>query len=516
MKYSSSLLLANLLLLASCSTNNLRIPSSENQVKYHGLENMSLDPVTQWTEGLFSGVGKISIDPGVSVVDSVYKTFLNTNNVGDFMNQLLILKLHNKYSSEVSYRQIAEGLFAARKRIRKSLPVNSKYTKEAMLLVELLAEETLYVDSLRFKTKNLIRFDYANDVSVCGNKTSAINSTKICQGDIIISKGEAGSSSFLARISDYPGNFSHSTTPYIDGNKRIFLVEAFIEDGLKLRDPAKDYVNDPKTKMMIYRNINPAVVKAGVNGIEMIVAKITERLGGKDPTTNASYQYDFNMDATNFDRLFCSEVGHYAYHLNSAIPAGQNPYAEAYWSSVDDPNRNLVLSSFLGAKTHFPAPSDVELNPNYDIVSMQFNPNKLSADRMRVALIDVMIEVMNENQQQMITSINSLGKLGDQIVDPRVIKSKLELFATLGIKLPPDTISMIDSIPKNINYKQLLFFAFIDKRLAPYVVDQLSKQEQILLKNGKVLDLESMRSSLRPLVEKELIQFGSLAEQAMK
>ncbi|MGZ3787868.1 MAG: hypothetical protein ACXVLQ_05060 [Bacteriovorax sp.] len=515
MKYPSSLLMINLLLLASCSSQGLRYPSSNDQAKYHGLESMSLDPVAEWTEGLYAGTEKAALDQGVSVVDSVQKTFLATNNVGDFMNQLLSLKLHNKYSSEGSYRQLAEGLFAARKRIRKNLSANPKYTKEAMLLVELLAEETLYVDGLRFKPNNLIRFDYANDVSVCGNRTSAINGTKICQGDIIISKGDAGSSSFIARVSDYPGNFSHSTAPYIDANKRTFLVEAFIEDGLKLRDPAKDYVNDPKAKMMIYRNTNPSVVKEGVNGIDMIVKKIGERLGGKDPVTNASYEYDFAMDATNFDRLFCSEVSYYAYSLNPAIPAAQNPYAQAYWSNVDDPSRNIVLSRFLDAKTHFPAPSDVELNPNYEIVSMQFNPNKLSGDRMRVALIDVLIDVMNENQQQMITSINMLGKLGDQVVDPATIKSKLAVFAALGIKLPPEASTMIDSIPKNINYKQLLFFAFIDKRLAPYVVDQLSKQEQMLLKNGKVLDLESMRSSLRPLVEQELKQFASYAEKAM-
>ncbi len=514
MKYLVSLLLVNLL-LESCSTNSFRNPSSTGPIKYHGLESLSLDPVAQWTEGLFSGAEVKSINSGTSVADSVYNAFLSTNNVGDFVNQILNLKLHNKYSSEGTYRQLAEGLVAARKRIRKNLGTNPKYTKEAMLLVELLAEETLYVDSLRFKTKNLIRFDYANDVSACGNRTSTINNTKICQGDIIISKGEAGSSSFLARVADYPGNFSHSTTPYIDTNKNTFMVEAFIEDGVKLRNPAKDYINDPKTKMMIYRNTNRAIVKEGVTSVDMIVKKIFDRLGGKDPTTTASFEYDFKMDASNSERLFCSEVAYYAYTLNPSIPGGQNPYATPYWSSVDDPNRNLVLSQFLSANTHFPAPSDVELNPNYEIVSMQFNPSKLSADRMRIALIDVLMEVMNENQQEMITSINMLGKLGDQIVDPATIKAKLALFASLGIQIPADAGSTVDSIPKNINYKQLLFFAFIDRRLSPYVVEQLTKQEQILLKDGKVLDLESMRNALRPLVEGELKQFAGLAKKAM-
>ena len=510
------MVLINLLVLASCAGTSNRAPSSENIAKYHGLESMSMDSVNQWSEGLFGGTVKSGLNPKYSIVDNVYKSFQSTNNVGDFMGLILNLKLHNKYSKELSYRQIAEGLLAAKKRIRKNLATNSKYTKEAMILVELLSEETLYVDELRFKSKNLIRFDYANDVSSCNNKSSSLNGTKICQGDIILSKGAAGSSSFLARIADYPGNFSHSTTPYIDNNKKTYMVEAFIEDGVKLRDPAADYITDTKTKMMIYRNANAAVVKEAVNSIEMIVAKMKANLGGKDPVANAAFEYDFKMDATNFDRLFCSEVSYYAYSLNPAIPVGQNPYALPYWSSVEDPARSVVLSQFLDAKTHYPAPSDVELNPNYEIVSIQINPLKLSADRIRVALIDVILQVMNENQQQMITSINKLGNLGTQIVDPNVIKSKMAIVTALGITLPPNAVDLINTFPKNINYKQLLFFALIDQRISPYVVAQLTKQEEVLVSSGKILDLESMRTAIRPLVENELKQFASLAEKAMK
>jgi hypothetical protein len=509
-----AIIILSYILLSSCSLlKPQRTPSSTNNVKYHGLENISLDLISQWTNGLYTGTNVPSLAPNIS--DSIYQAFKSTNNIGDFMNNILNLKLNNKYNSEDNYRNLANEIFSARKHIRQSLSINSQYTKEAMLLTELLAEETLYVESILFKSKNLIRFDFANDISGCGSRSSILNNTPLCQGDIVISKGDAGSSSFLARISDYPGNYSHSTIPYIDNKKNIFFIEAFIEDGVKLRTPSADYINDPKTKLMIYRNINPQIVKSSVVAIDKLYQIIMTNLKGSNPFTTAAFQYDFKMDATNSDRLFCSEVSYYAYGLNTAIPSYQNPYSVEYWSYVNDPTRNIVLSGFLNAKTHFPAPSDIELNPNYDVVTMQFNSTKLSADRMRVALIDVLEQVMNENQQQVITSINMLGKLGNQIVDPKIIKLKLSMFQNLGISLPTEAASMVDTIPKNINYKQLLFFSFIDKRLSPYVVAQLTLQENTLLHSGRILDLESMRVALKPLVENELKQFADMATKAM-
>jgi hypothetical protein len=516
MKYWSTLLLLNTLIISSCSTPSYRSPSSDNKILYHGLESMSLDPIVEWTEGLYAGIQSNKNFEKLSLANSIYGSFKSTNNLGDFMAQILNLKLHNKYTTEKSYREIAEGLLLARKKIRRDLRINAKYAKESMVLLELLAEETLYVDSLRFKGKDIIRFDYTNDTNACGKKSAILNQTKICQGDIILSKGETGSSSFLARIADYPGNFSHSTTPYIDAHKRIFMVEAFIEDGVKLRDPAAEYIKSPRTKLMIYRNSRPSVVREAVSAIDMIVNQMAINLNGKDATTNSSFEYDFNMDATKFDRLFCSEVSHYAYSLNTAIPADQNPYPKSTWSTVEDPTRNLLLSQFLEANTNYPAPSDVELNPNFEIISLQFNPAKLSSDRMAIALIDVLMQIMNENNQSVTKSINSLGKLGSAIVDPKVIRRKLEILKRLGIKLPPNSDAIIDSFPKNINYKQLLFFAFLNERLTPKVLAQLSSQEQQSLANGKVLDLETMRSSIKVVVESELKEFAQIAVQAMK
>jgi hypothetical protein len=139
MKYWSTLLLLNTLLITSCSTPTIRSPSSENKILYHGLESMSLDPIVEWTEGLYAGAQSNKNFEKISLASSVYGSFKSTNNLGDFMAKILNLRLHNKYTTEKSYRVIAEALFLARKQIRRDLRTNTKYAKESMVLLELLA-----------------------------------------------------------------------------------------------------------------------------------------------------------------------------------------------------------------------------------------------------------------------------------------------------------------------------------------------------------------------------------------
>jgi hypothetical protein len=495
-----------------------RTPSSQNDVYFHGLKEIDIEHIKNWTQGLYSTTGKSGALPkNLSVVKSIDEAFKKNNNINDLMNDILSLKLHQSYSKKESYHQLVEGLFAARKKVRNSLSSNEKYTKEAMLLLELLAEETLYVNTMKFKLKSLIRFDYTNALG-CGQKHALLNKTQICQGDILASKGGAGSSSFLARTADYPGNFSHAATPYIDEEGHLFMVEAFIEDGVKLRDPTADYVNDPKSKLVIYRAKDPKAQVAGVLGVENFVTEMKNKLDGLDPQKNAAFEYDFKMDASNDEKHFCSELVYHAYGTQDYIKANPelNPYANVYWSKVENVSRAKFLTDFLGAKTTFPAPSDIELNPNFEIVSVQINPEKLKSDRIRVALIDVIIQEMEENQDELIRSIEKLGTLGTEEVDAKNIRARLKLFEAFGIKVPDSSLATIDSIPKNINYKQLLFFALIDSKLSPEAVTSFSELENEMLKKGEILDIKTIRSQIRTQVRVELKNFSKTIDKVME
>lgn len=106
-----------------------------------------------------------------------------------------------------------------------------------------------------------------------------------------------------------------------------------------------------------------------------------QKVGNQDPKLVASYDYDFAMDANESKKLFCSEVAYYAYQKDP-LAKEDNPYNKKYWSNVIDPTRKAFLTRFLNTTSKFPAPSDVEFNPSYDLVAMQFDLSKFSNDRM--------------------------------------------------------------------------------------------------------------------------------------
>ena len=220
----------------------------------------------------------------------------------------------------------------------------------------------------------------------------------------------------------------------------------------------------------------------------------------------ASFPYDFAMDAADDSKLFCSEVVYHAY--KSTVSDRENPYTKKNWGAVTDPSRKLFLSKFLDSHTTFPSPSDVELNSELQLIAMQFNPQKLSADRIIVALTDAIMKILIENRAYLAHYIEQLGPLGTEIVDPVILKEKILLISKLlNFKITPETLTAIEQVPENINYKQLVFFAYLDQKLAPKMVKEMQGYEKQLHSQGKILDLITMREVIYPAVEKEIKKF---------
>lgn len=517
-----SLLFILFVLCISCQhLPGTRMPSSELKPVYHGLSDVDLGLFAEWTQGLYAGEKAVELPSNINVNDLVFMTFQNSKDANDFLASLVALKLNKHYSKMDSYRKLAEGLYSVRKKMRSAVEKKDQYTRQAILILGILAEETLYAQYLRFPNQKLVRFDYApinmNQCKLNGKKRSGkLNEVPLCQGDIVLSKGGAGSSSFIARIGDYPGNFSHSTIPYFypETNQFVF-IEAEIEDGIKLRSPEKDYINDKKAKLFVYRSKNPQTVKGAIAGVDKLYNEVIQKVGNQDPKLVASYDYDFAMDANESKKLFCSEVAYYAYQKDP-LAKEDNPYNKKYWSNVIDPTRKAFLTRFLNTTSKFPAPSDVEFNPSYDLVAMQFDLSKFSNDRMMVALIDITFQVIHEHEQQMNVILDLMGKMGSSGLNPEEVQSKLQNLSKLGIKLSPNANEMVKKIPSNINFKQLLFFSFLNDVLAPKVREALLLKEKALLSKGVILDLEKMRADISPIIESEMQNYFEKIEQTLK
>jgi hypothetical protein len=506
------------LFLISCQNMKatLRVPSSTPNVVYYGLESVDLGLIREWTQGLVFGEASKAILMDRTISELILENFNTSKDCNQFIAGVLGLGLNKRYANFESYQKLAAGLYTVRKAIRSNEKYGAIYRREAMLALSVLAEETLYASYNIFPNQSFMRFDYANiNFSQCKGASSKLNNIPICSGDVIVSKGSAGSSSFIARIADYPGNFSHSVIPFINTKGEILMIEAEIEDGLKLRTPKADYIDSKKSKLFVYRAKNPATVKAAKTASQKMYSLILKLVAPNDPTKTTSIDYDFSMDANDSNKMFCSEIAYYSY---AQIPTAalDNPYAQKYWSQVADPSRRDFLSKFLNSTLSFPAPSDIDMNPNYEVIGMQFVTSKLSNDRMMVALIDTMFLVLRDNKEQVNASLNALGKLGSQIATTEEITKNLKMLEMSGVKISPAMYEKVKTVPKNISYKQLIFFSFLNDMLAPKIAAQLMAQEKALLAQGQVLDLASMRAAIYVQVKNEIENFANTILKIIK
>jgi hypothetical protein len=72
-------------------------------------------------------------------------------------------------------------------------------------------------------------------------------------GDVLLSRGGAALSSFIARGNDFPGNYSHVALVHVDeGTRRVRIVEAHIERGVAVATP-EEYLRDRKLRVMVLR-----------------------------------------------------------------------------------------------------------------------------------------------------------------------------------------------------------------------------------------------------------------------
>lgn len=492
------------------------IAKAETAPVFQGLKKLNLERVRIWSQLLLTGESSNNFDSH-DVARLVLKRVEESQSFESLVESILQLRLNRRYESADGYEAIVEGLLQARIAVRSRLDPRSTYAKEAIALLSILIDETLYIESILFREKEIVRFDYrAINTDYCNGHIAELNRIPLCQGDIMLSKGGAASSSFIAKIGDYPGNFSHSTTPLINARtKKIELIEAEIEDGVKLRFPQKDYINDRKAKLYIFRNKRGNVVADAVLGVEYLKEEIQKRVKGKDPTKVASFDYDFAMDADESEKLFCSEVPYLAYDMGNTS-SKYNPYPQHLWSRVTTKAKATFLDKFLEIGTHFPAPSDVELNSDYALVAAQYNLHKISNDRMMIALIDTLFTILENEETILNSALDRLGSLGSGSADPKVILKKLELLEASGVKIPAGMKEKVKFIPKNISYKQLIFFTFLNEVLGTKVKAKLSALEKNLLTQKRHLDLITMRVAIDTTIREEIKRFSEQVGRVLK
>jgi hypothetical protein len=203
---------------------------------------------------------------------------------------------------------------------------------------------------------------------------------KVHSGDLLVSRGGAEVSALISRGNDFPGNFSHVALIYVEeGTNTAYLIEAHIERGVAIAS-AEEYMNDGKQRFMVLRPRTDLP--------ELIDDPMLPHLAAKDVFDEVNTRhipYDFKMDFYDSEKMFCSEVGSYAY----------KNYGIQLWESESTISSNGVvtlLNTFGVENFVTQMPSDLEYDPKLSVVAEWRDTEALYEDHLYNAVIDAMLE----------------------------------------------------------------------------------------------------------------------------
>jgi hypothetical protein len=508
--------------------------ASEIDPPYGGLEELHPDSLLEWTQNLVWGRNTNESVYGNELSQILFEIFEKSATLPEFAKGILALELNRRYTHPASYHDLAHQLFEARLKIARwfeLLPENqerfiirppelSRLTlraKKGMLLLEVFAEEALYSSWLIFRSPDIEIFSFNQRKLPCPSPSTTLNSIETCQGDLILSKGTAASSAFLARMTNDPGNYSHATIGFIDGsNSKLYKLESFIADGVKLRRANPLAESPDATKVAFMRAKAEWLSEKGADAIEQAIEEykiITGARSIKELENLPLVPYDFRVDATDPSTQFCSEVAYVTY--KKTVPENENPYGTPWWSLVSEGPKHELLVNFLNTTDFFPAPSDIELNSFYDLAGLAIRPTNLSGDRILLGLADVTWILMEENEVFLSELFRRLSGLGQRPISPRVLKEKIAFIERqLGYQFPQSLKDQLDAMPEGINGNQLLFFAFLNGIAGPKVLKEMQDEEAYRLTQKSVLGLGEMRRLEKNIIKKMLADYVRALEDA--
>jgi len=265
------------------------------------------------------------------------------------------------------------------KRQSEQWPVNSLETRQR--LYRLLYGSRAAVEEVLLQvpgTTNVLELAPAPDEP--RTPGAEMLGVKIHSGDMLVSRGGAATSALIARGNDYPGNFSHIALVHVDEpTGKASVIESHIESGVGVR-PIEEYLAETKLRIMVLRlrsDLPPLVANPRLPHQAASLA-VSNALARHIP-------YDFAMEHSDPGKQFCSEVAAAAYQ----------PFGVKLWMNLSQLSTPGVTSwlAALGVRNfESQEPSDLEYDPQLQVVAEWRDPETLFKDHVDNAVIDVMLE----------------------------------------------------------------------------------------------------------------------------
>lgn len=209
---------------------------------------------------------------------------------------------------------------------------------------------------------------------------------RVQSGDLLLSRGTVASSALTSRGNERPGVFSHVALLHIDPNtETMTFVEAFPETGAVGHD-VDFYRGDPKRRLLVLR---PRSDLPAVETDPSFAHRAAS--GGLALVSERTIEFDFALDTGERKAMFCSEIPLYAYG-DLGLRLWDPP------SVISSPGKVHWLYSLGGRHFETQVPTDLELEPDLEVVGEWFDPPSLWLDLVDNVASDALFELADAGE----------------------------------------------------------------------------------------------------------------------
>jgi hypothetical protein len=200
--------------------------------------------------------------------------------------------------------------------------------------------------------------------------------SELRSGDIILSRGNAYTSSAISNLGEFDTQFSHMSVVYKDPAGELWTVEAHIEVGSFVR-PLQDHIDDKNFRSMVFRLDDEEIAAKAAEFIYKKVKKASDSTG--------NIRYDFGFDSDDNEELFCSEVASYAFDVASEGKVKLPMFPSSLIK------RKVEFVRLLGLKPDMSfIPADIEVDPRFTVISEWRDAAKVSDNLEKDAILQSM------------------------------------------------------------------------------------------------------------------------------
>lgn len=188
-------------------------------------------------------------------------------------------------------------------------------------------------------------------------------------GDVLLVRTSSFVSAVIARIGDDDGQFSHAAMIYVDERGEVKVIEALIALGTIITPYEEWRKTNDHSRALLFRHDNEALAKKAALKLYNIVQK--------RQVSNDLILYDFTMDDSDSNKIFCAELIQYAFKLAGD---SQMPTFRTSFKAFDD--HPFLHELTISAKNVF-APGDIEVEPFLNLVAEWRNYDSTRLSRIQ-------------------------------------------------------------------------------------------------------------------------------------